>query len=76
MAKVYEFPTKKVLPAFVENGLDKIAKEYVELIYATYMLLGDGEEDLSIEKSEEINLLLGEAFAKGIAKAIDEVEES
>lgn len=73
MAKVYAFPTKRELPKGMEEELKKVAKNYVEVLYATVVLL-DLEEDKPTY--EEVMELVAEAFADGIYEAIDELDES
>ena len=70
MAKVVMFPQKKKLPKGVEEEIFKIAKDYVTTLRAAVMLM-----DLEAEKptQEEMMELVGEAFAKGIYEAIDEM---
>ena len=73
MAQVYAFPTKRKLPAGIEENLRKVAKEYVETLYATVVLL-DVEEDKPTY--EEVMELVAEAFTEGIYDAIEELDES
>ena len=76
MAKIYEFPNKKrELPAFAEEGLARIAKEYIELLYAVATIMSDGS-GVTDEDMLKFSELVSEAFAKGIDKAIDEIDES
>ena len=65
------FPQKKKLPKSVEKRIFEIAKEYVDVLYAAAILM-DLETDKPTE--EEMMDLVGEAFAKGICEAIDEME--
>ena len=71
MAKVVMFPRKKKLPKGVEEDLCKIAKDYVGTLNAAVILM-----NLETDKptDEEIMDLVGEAFIKGIHKAIDEMK--
>ena len=72
MAKVVMFPQKKKLPEGVEKRLGEVAKDYVGVLRAAVTLMeleGDKPTD------EEIMNLVGEAFAKGILEAIDEMFE-
>lgn len=73
MAKVYAFPTKRKLPGGMEDELKRIAKHYVETLYATVVLI-----DLETDKLtyEEVMELVAEAFADGINEAIEELDES
>lgn len=72
MAKVYMFPQKKKLPKGVEERLYEVAKEYVEVLYSAAILM-----DLERDKPtpEELMEMVGMAFAEGIYKAIDEMDE-
>ena len=71
MAKVVMFPQKKKLPKGVEEDLFRVAKDYVGVLRAAAMLLAL-EADRPTD--EEMMELVGEAFAKGILEAIDEME--
>ena len=73
MAKVYAFPTKRKLPGGMDAELRRIAKHYVETLYATVTLF-----DLESDKPsyEEVMELVAEAFTEGIYEAIDELDES
>lgn len=72
MAKVYMFPEKKKLPKCVEEHLHEIAKEYVGTIRSAVLLM-DLERDKPTQ--EEMMELIGTAFAEGITKAIEELDE-
>ena len=73
MAQVYAFPVKRKLPAGMEENLRKVAKEYVETLYATVVLL-----DTQADKPtyEEVMEMVAEAFTEGIYDAIAELDES
>ena len=74
MAQVYMFPEKKKLPKHIEEGVKKNAKEYMELLYGTLMLLGeDGVGQMSYE---EIVMLVTETYLDGLNDAIDGMDES
>lgn len=72
MAQVVMFPQKKKLPKGIEENLHKVAKDYVEALYAAAVLF-----DLQTDKPtyEEFMGLVATAFAEGISNAIDELEE-
>lgn len=72
MAQVVMFPQKKKLPKGIEEDLHKIAKQYVEVLYATAVLF-DLEQDKPTY--EELMGLIATAFAEGISNAIDELDE-
>ena len=70
MAKVYIFPQEKKLPAGMEKRLKEVAKEYVEVLYATMTLFGlEGEPP----STEEVQKLVEVAFVEGIIEAIDDL---
>lgn len=73
MAQVYAFPAKRKLPAGMEENLRKVAKDYVETLYATVVLL-DTQEDKPTY--EEVMEMVAEAFTEGIYDAIAELDES
>ena len=73
MAKVYEFPRQRKLPAGMERGIKKIAKEYVEVLYATMALY---ELTNDRPSNEELQKLVEVAFAEGILEAVDDLDES
>ena len=72
MAQVVMFPQKKKLPKGIEENLRKVAKDYVEVLYAAAVLF-----DLETDKPtyEELMGLVATAFAEGISDALDELEE-
>ena len=71
MAKVYAFPMKKKLPSGIEEQIKKIAKDYVEVLYAAATLLNLESDPPSTDEMQE---MVGAAFAEGIIEAIDEME--
>lgn len=73
MAKVYMFPEQKKLPKGIEERLNEIAKDYVATLQAAVVIMGV-ERDAPTE--EEFMELIGEAFAKGIYDAINELEKT
>ena len=74
MAKVYEFPIKKVykLPEEIEKRLHKVAKEYVEVLQAALPSLDN--DVLSQPEYNEILDLVTAAYAEGIIIAVSELE--
>lgn len=72
MAKVYAFPQKKRLPKGIEKDIHRIAKEYVEVLYATAVLfnIADNFDD----GFDEVNDLVNEAFVTGIIEATESLE--
>lgn len=71
MVKVMMFPQKKKLPKGMGNELHKIAKNYVETLYATVVLM---ELEADKPTREEIMDLVEIAFTEGIYEAIEELE--
>lgn len=71
MAKVYVFPMKKKLPSGVEKDIKRIAKDYVEVLYAAATLLNLENDPLSPDEMQD---MVAAAFAEGIIEAIDELE--
>lgn len=73
MAKVCLFPQKKTLPSGMEEELHKVAKEYVETLYAIVTLF-----ELQADKPtyDEVLDMVAEAFSEGIYEAIGELDES
>lgn len=73
MAKVYAYPTKRKLPKGMEESLHRVAKDYVETLYATLVLL-----DTQTDKPtyDEVMEMVAEAFTEGIYYAIEELDES
>ena len=73
MAKVYEFPVKKSLPDEVKECLYEIGSAYVKTLnYALSELTSDNPTQKELD---EIKGLVDLTYAKGICKAIDELEE-
>lgn len=71
MAKVYAFPMKKKLPSGVEKDIKRIAKDYVEVLYAAATLLNLENDPPSPDEMQD---MVAAAFAEGIVEAIDELE--
>lgn len=71
MAKVYAFPMKKKLPSGVEKVIKRIAKDYVEVLYAAATLLNLENDPPSPDEMQD---MVAAAFAEGIVEAIDELE--
>ena len=74
MCKVYEFPNQKGLPKEEVELLEMLGEAYIKALYNTLdKMLGSG---CSQEEMEEVNVLVHDAFVKGMFKAIDEYEGS
>lgn len=73
MAKVYMFPEKKRIPSGLESELHRVAKEYVETLYAIATIF-DLEEDKPTY--DEIVDMVAESFTDGIYEAIEDLDES
>lgn len=74
MAQVYMFPEKKKLPKHIEDAIHRNAKEYMELLYAALVFLGDkGVDQMSYEEVVELVTI---AHIEGLHNAIDELDES
>ena len=73
MANVYMFPEKKRIPSGLEKELHRVAKEYVETLYAIATIF-----DLEADKPtyDEVVDMVAESFTEGIYNAIDELDES
>lgn len=69
MGEVVMFPVKKKLPKGIEEHLYEIAKDYVETLQSTLMLLSNDE--YTQEDFEEIHELVAYTYTKGIDEAID-----
>ena len=74
MAKVYMFPQKKKLPSSLEDRLNKIGREYIELLYASLSIMCIDSSDQA--EMEEITALVTQAYADGMLEAINEMDES
>ena len=61
MAKVIVFPQKERLPKGLEKEVHRLAKEYIEVLYASLNLLAGNE-------------MVAVAYAEGLIKSIDELE--
>ena len=74
MAKVYEFPTKKIqkLPEEIEKRLHQVAKEYVEVLRDALPSLDN--DVLSQPEYRELVDLVSVAYAEGIVIAVNELE--
>jgi hypothetical protein len=73
MAKVYEFPVKRKLPANMERDLHRVASEYVAILKAIMIIL---ELESNPPTYEEVLEMVSIAFAEGIYEAIDQLDES
>jgi DNA-binding ferritin-like protein (Dps family) len=72
MCKVYEFPTKKELSDVLKKRMDKITKEYVNIMNETLENLYG--ENLSASDYEEFQEVILVAFLESLEKAIDELD--
>lgn len=73
MAKVYDFPIKRKLPAGMERDLHRVASEYVAVLKAISIVL---ELESNPPSYEEVLEMVSTAFAEGIYEAIDKLDES
>lgn len=71
MCKVYEFPVKKQLPEEVEKGLQKLAKDYIQLMDKALKMFD--EDDLTEEDFNDFMEQVILIYAEATANAIDEV---
>ncbi len=72
MAKVIVFPQKERLPKGLEKEVHRLAKEYIEVLYASLNLLAGDRADK--EELDRINEMVAVAYVEGLIKAIDELE--
>ena len=74
MAKVYEFPVKKIqkLPEEIEKRLHEAAKAYVEVLHDALPSLD--EDVLTRPEYSELVDLVSVAYAEGIVIAVNELE--
>lgn len=74
MAKVYEFPTKKVLklPEEIEKRLYKAAKDYVEVLHDILPSLDN--DVMSQPEYSDLIELVATTYAEGIIVAINELD--
>lgn len=73
MAQVYMFPEKKRIPKSMEERLNQIAKDYVDVLYATLVVMSAGDQTL--EHIDEIHDLVAETYAEALIKAVEELRE-
>lgn len=73
MAKVLLFPQKERLPKNLEEKLHEIAREYVEVLFASLALLSD--EEASIERMDEVTKMVTDAYYEGLNNAVDELSQ-
>ena len=71
MGKVLLFPQKERLPKNLEKKLHEIAREYVEVLFASLNLLSD--EEASIERMDEVTEMVSNAYYEGLNNAVDEL---
>lgn len=70
MCEVYMFPQKKSLPKNLEEQLYRAAKDHIEALYASLMILSsDGTT------KEEALDLVSIVYANGLEKAVEELEK-
>lgn len=74
MAKVYEFPTKKVqkLPDEIEKRLYQAAKDYVEVLHDILPSLDN--DVMSQPEYSDLVELVATTYAEGIIVAVNELE--
>lgn len=73
MAKVIVFPQKKRLPKGLEERVHEIAKEYIEVLYASLILLVG--EEYTTEDLDEVHEMVAMVYAEELRKAIDDLEK-
>ena len=73
MAKVYEFPIKRKLPANMEKDLHRVASDYIAILKAIMVVF---ELESNPPTYEEVLEIVSIAFAEGIYEAIDQLDES
>jgi hypothetical protein len=73
MAKVYDFPVKRKLPAGMERDLHRVANDYIAILKAIMVVL---ELESNPPSYEEVLEMVSAAFAEGIYEAIDNLDES
>lgn len=73
MAKVYMFPEKKRIPKGMEERLEQIAKDYIDVLFATMAIMSI--DDPTTESLDEIHELVANTYAEALNKAIDELRE-
>ena len=74
MAKVYEFPTKKVqkLPDEIEKRLYQAAKDYVEVLHDILPSLDN--DVMSQPEYSDLVELVATTYAEGIIVAVNELD--
>ena len=73
MVKIVLFPKKKSIQSGMKDELQRIAKDYVAVIYAIADLMELEAESIT---EDEIAELVAEVFGEGIFEAIEELVES
>lgn len=73
MAKVYDFPIKRKLPAGMERDLHRVASDYIAILKAIMVVF---ELESNPPSYEEVLEMVSTAFAEGIYEAIDKLDES
>ena len=72
MAKVYDFPIKRKLPAGMEQDLRRVANDYIAILKAIVVVF---ELESDPPSYEEVLEMVSKAFAEGIYEAIDNLNE-
>lgn len=71
MCKVYEFPVKKELPKELEERLQKVAKEYVEIVNEALSYFED--DNATEEEAAKFMESVLQVYMGAIMNAVDEV---
>ena len=71
MCRIYEFPTKKELPHELAERLDKLAKNYVQLMNEFMQYFEDNYT--TNEEIEELMEMIILSYAESITKAVDDL---
>lgn len=71
MAKVYEFPMRK-LPDVVEERLHKCAADYIQVL--EFAMQSMGVSEMSESDYNEVVELVANAYAEGIIKAASKMD--
>ena len=72
MCKVYAFPAKTEFPKELEERLNKVSKDYIDIMVDLMETLYGG--DPTEEEYQDCMVMMGTAYAKSLEKAIDELE--
>lgn len=71
MCKVYDFPTKNNIPEYLEKRLDKIVREFVNVIDESLDTLYDG--DPTEQEYSEFMKVFNAKYTELLSKAVDEL---